>query len=65
MPRPWTEPRRGLLRTGPLPPWPEQIPGPRAEHGTDTRYHYRRDPCRCDDCTAAHRAKCWKGEATT
>lgn len=60
--RPWREPAAGSLANPavPLPEWPDHRPpvGTSAGHGTDTRYHYRRDPCRCDQCKAAHTAKC-------
>jgi len=31
----------------------KRAPGEEPPHGTEARYNWRRDPCRCDDCRAA------------
>lgn len=54
----WREPAQGSLADPrvPLPAWPAPRTGTAAAHGTDTRYRYTGDPCRCKPCKEAHRA---------
>lgn len=46
---------RKELRLPPAVPRTRAV-GPQTEHGTESRYGYQRDPCRCPPCRAAHAA---------